>query len=69
MAKPIEQNQSTADRFIRILLGGACLVIPSYVFVPNWLMLVLLVVGLYLIFTGLSGQCLIYKMLGFKTCK
>ncbi|MBN2057197.1 MAG: DUF2892 domain-containing protein [Candidatus Saganbacteria bacterium] len=69
MAKAIEQNQSTLDRFIRILAGGACLIIPSYVPVAGWLMLTLLVIGLYLIFSGLSGQCLIYKMLGFKTCK
>ncbi|MBU0671514.1 MAG: DUF2892 domain-containing protein [Candidatus Margulisbacteria bacterium] len=69
MGKPIPQNQSTADRFIRIIIGGACLIIPSYIYVPNVVLLGLLVIGFYLMLTGLAGQCFVYKLFDVKTCK
>jgi VIT1/CCC1 family predicted Fe2+/Mn2+ transporter len=65
----IEQNENIIDRFIRIILGGACLIVPSYVIIPTPGVAVLMVVGLYLMFSGLSSACVIYRLLKIKTCK
>jgi len=66
----IPQNQSTLDRFARILLGGACLIVPSYLpTMPQAAVFFLMIVGLYLMFSGLSGHCVFYKLFGVSTCK
>jgi hypothetical protein len=65
----IEQNQNNFDRFARIILGGACLIVPSYVDTPSFAVVILMIFGLYLMFSGLSGHCVLYKLFGIKTCK
>lgn len=65
----IEQNQNNFDRFARIIIGGACLIVPSYVDTPNIVIFILMIAGLYLMFSGLSGHCIFYKLLGIRTCK
>lgn len=62
------QNESKNDRLIRII-AGALITIFSYLFVTGFLQLVLLIIGIILVFTGLTGFCLIYKLLGIKTKK
>ena len=63
----IPQNENMIDRFLRIILGGACMLSAAYVPMPNIAVLLLMILGLYLMFSGLAGQCLIYKLLGIKT--
>lgn len=67
----IQQNANMVDRFVRIILGGACMLSASYI-VPTSAtpaILALMVIGLYLMFSGLAGHCLIYKLFGVNTCK
>jgi hypothetical protein len=65
----IQQNESTLDRFVRIILGGILMISTSYIAMPGILVFMVMVVGLYLMFSGLSGHCLIYKLVGVNTCK
>jgi len=65
----ITQNQNTFDRFARIILGGICVLSASYISMSTLSILILMVAGLYLMFSGLAGHCLIYNLFGIKTCK
>ncbi len=65
----IQQNQNIIDRFARIILGGACVLSAAYVSLPNFAVLLLMTLGLYLMFSGLAGHCYLYRLLGMKTCK
>lgn len=63
-----KQNESKADKNIRLLVGAVALVLALFVFTGT-LKTIALVVGILGIFTGLTGFCLIYKLLGIKTKK
>ena len=65
----IQQNESTLDRFARIIIGGALMLSTTYISMSDPLTFILLITGLYLMFSGLAGHCLAYKLLGVKTCK
>ena len=65
----IKQNEGTFDRFARIILGGVCMLIGSYFSMPGFMVLALMIIGLYLMFSGLAGQCVLYKIFGVSTCK
>ena len=65
----IIQNQNTFDRFARIIIGGICMLAASYISMPTILIFVFMILGLYLMFSGLAGHCIFYKMLGIKTCE
>lgn len=65
----IQQNESNLDRFARILIGGAGLIVPSYIAMSTVVVFILMIIGLYLMFSGLSGHCVLYRLLGVKTCK
>lgn len=65
----IQQNEGTLDRFARIIIGGALMLSTTYISMSNLLTFILLITGLYLMFSGLAGHCLIYKIFGIKTCK
>ncbi len=65
----IPQNQSIFERFARIIIGGICVISASYITMPKILIFVLMIAGLYLMFSGLAGQCIIYKIFGIKTSK
>ena len=56
-------NEGSVDRVVRVILG---LVLLSLVFVGPKTLWGL--VGLVPLFTGLSGVCLIYRVLGISTC-
>jgi len=60
-------NESLLDRAIRIVIGGACLLIAAYVCLPIFFTAVLTIVGIYLAISGLTGNCIIYWILGIKT--
>jgi hypothetical protein len=65
----IRMNMSTFDRFARIIIGGVLLLIASYVPVANLVAWGLVLVGLVLMLTGLSGWCPIYSLCKIGTKK
>jgi hypothetical protein len=62
------QNESMLDRSIRIILG-LIIAIISYFTLTGVLQIAAYVVAAILIFTALTGFCLIYKILGISTLK
>ena len=62
------QNESQTDRFIRILLA-VFLAGVSYIFTTGTLQVILYLVSFVLLFTGITGFCLIYKLFGIRTNK
>ncbi len=65
----IEQNENIIDRFLRLILGGVCLIVPSYVAMSNIIVFILMIIGLYLMFSGLSGHDIFYRIFHIKTGK
>lgn len=58
-------NESTADRVIRFILALVLFYFGFQAASPwNW---VLIVVGVVLLFTALTGFCALYKLLGIST--
>ncbi|OGC11954.1 hypothetical protein A3K48_05695 [candidate division WOR-1 bacterium RIFOXYA12_FULL_52_29] len=53
----IKKNQSTTERFIRIILGGGLLLVATYVPMAAILVWLLLIFGVILMLTGLAGYC------------
>jgi len=62
------QNESKLDKNIRLGAGILALLLGIFAFTGT-LQIVTFVVGALGIFTGLTGFCLIYKLLGIKTNK
>lgn len=56
-------NEGNTDRILRIIVGIALIVLGLATS-----QLLLAVVGLVPLLTGLSGFCLIYRLLGISTC-
>lgn len=65
----IKVNQSTFERFARIVIGGVLFVLATYIPMNTILVWILVIVGLILILTGLAGWCPIYSMLNISTKK
>lgn len=63
-----KQNENTLDKNIRLVVGVIALMFAIFV-LTGTLQTVAFVVGILGIFTGLTGFCLIYKLLGIKTKK
>lgn len=61
-----KQNESKLDKNIRLAVGVISLLAGIFVF-TGILQIAALVIGILGIFTGLTGFCLIYKLLGIKT--
>lgn len=66
------QNENTADRVIRVVLGAA-LVTASFVALGitsgAGLGIAAAAVGAILLVTGAIGFCPLYRLLGISTCK
>jgi uncharacterized membrane protein HdeD (DUF308 family) len=62
------QNESKLDKNIRLGVGIVALLLGIFAFTGT-LQIVALIVGALGVFTGLTGFCLIYKLLGIKTNK
>ncbi len=62
-------NQNSFDRLLRIILGGALVIISSYYPFPPLVFWIFTVVGIILILTGLTGYCPIYHLFKFSTKK
>lgn len=60
-------NESLLDRAIRIVIGAACLLIAAYVCLPVIFTAILTIAGIYLVISGLTGNDVIYWILGRKT--
>ena len=61
------KNVGTIDRIIRTLLG--VIFILSFFFIKSLLLkLILLILGIVLLFTAITGFCALYKILGISTC-
>ncbi len=62
-------NVGTADRIVRLVLGGLLLIVGLVR--PAWasgvLATVLAVVGLVLLLTGIFGLCPLYRLFGINT--
>lgn len=62
-----ETNQNTPERILRILI--ALLLLPApFVLEQNTYTLIVAGVGGILLFNGLTGTCMTYKMFGVNTC-
>jgi hypothetical protein len=63
-------NEGTIDRVIRVALGVALIYIGWFTMGNSTLGIVLDVLGVVALFTGITGFCLLYKLLGnFSTTK
>lgn len=65
----MNKNQTDAERFIRILIGGALLLIGTYVSMAPAISWAVVVLGLVLMLTGLSGYCPCYSVMGINRNK
>lgn len=63
-----KQNEGTADRVVRVILGIALL---GYAFagLSGTAQIIALVVGAVALVTGVTGFCALYKLLGISTKK
>ena len=59
-------NEGRADRIIRIILGISLIVVGF--FVSGILSIVFFVLGAIGLFTGITGFCGLYALLGINTC-
>ncbi|MFA4843679.1 MAG: DUF2892 domain-containing protein [Candidatus Margulisiibacteriota bacterium] len=65
----IKMNLSTADRFVRIIIGGGLLMLATYIQLGVPLTWAAIILGLILMLTGLAGYCPLYALLGCSTKK
>lgn len=59
----LKVNEGNTDRIVRIILGIVLIVLGLATS-----QILLAIVGLVPLLTGLSGFCLIYRLLGISTC-
>ncbi len=63
----MEQNVGPLDRITRLILGSLAFFVGYFFQIGGWLGWVLIIGGLVLIVTGVSGYCLTYKLFGWST--
>ena len=63
----LETNQNKAERILRILIALILLPAP-FVLAQGIYTYILTAVGAILLFNGVSGACMTYKMFGVNTC-
>lgn len=64
----VEKNVGISDRIIRIVIGLALIAI-GYLYFAGWQSIALYVLGAGTLFTGVTGFCSLYKLLGIDTAK
>jgi hypothetical protein len=66
-------NVGSIDRFLRIVLGIALILIPLIgglaVFDDATVRIVAIVAGAVLVVTALTSRCPLYSILGIRTCR
>ncbi|MFA5034674.1 MAG: DUF2892 domain-containing protein [Candidatus Margulisiibacteriota bacterium] len=60
-------NQSTFERFARIIVGGLLLILATYIPMGTIAVWLLFLIGIILMLTGLSGWCPIYALLKYSS--
>jgi hypothetical protein len=60
----MEKNLATWDRALRVVIG---IILIYLAFTKGGLWWILGIIGLVLIGTAITGFCLLYKVLGFRT--
>lgn len=63
----IKINEGKVERYVRIVTGGILILLINYLALPALLHWSLLIIGIILVLTGLSGYCLIYDLLKIST--
>jgi len=64
----LERNEATWDRLLRVVVGVAIIAAFTFGIVGADLVgYIILLIGLIGIFTGISGHCLVYTLLGIST--
>ncbi len=63
----MERNEGMVDRILRLIVGAALLIAGVMNYLPHSVLFVVL--GIALIVTGVTGFCLLYRILGIKTCR
>ena len=61
-------NVGSTDKIVRVVLALAAVVLAFVTGIASALGIVLLVVGVVLATTALTGFCPIYRVLGMSTC-
>ena len=64
----MKQNEGTADRIIRVIIGTLALVAAN-LWLSGTVQTVAYIVGIVALATGLLGFCGLYTLLGISTCK
>ncbi|MHB8232524.1 MAG: YgaP family membrane protein [bacterium] len=65
-----KRNVGMAGRIIRGIVGIIILVIGIYEVGPSAILgIILIIVGLVLVITAITGFCLLNRILGISTCK
>jgi uncharacterized membrane protein len=62
----IPVNEGTLDRIVRLLIG-LVMIIVGFVALDGSAMLTVGIIGVLVFLTGLSGRCLIYRLINFNT--
>lgn len=68
----MERNESTLDRIVRAVVGGALIALAAWGFdlaSGNVAGIVLAAFGGVLLFTAVTGFCALYKLFGVSTCR
>lgn len=63
----MEANVGTVDRWIRLILGAAAIIAAltgTFSGVGAW---IAAIIGVVLVFTGLTSSCQLYRLFGFST--
>ena len=63
----LETNQNKAERILRVFIALILLPAP-FVLAQGIYTYILTTVGAILLFNGVSGACMTYKMFGVNTC-
>ena len=65
----MKTNMSTADKFIRVLIGISIAILYYLEIISGTTAIVILGVGIILLITSLVSYCPLYAIFGIKTCK
>lgn len=62
-------NEGNVDRIIRIIVGVVLILVSAFATLNPTIKVVFIIVGVIALITGLTGFCLLYKLLGISTRK
>jgi hypothetical protein len=65
----MNQNVGSLDKFIRIAIAGALILLYFTSVLTSTIGIVSLVLGVGLLLTSITGFCGLYSVLGISTCK